>query len=294
MNQHLLHALEAGEDSGATPLVMLHGLFGQARNFGRLQRALATDRKVIALDLRSHGQSEPGPLVLREMAADVAHTLRARGIERATLLGHSLGGKVAMALGLDEPTLLDRLIVADIAPVPYRHDNIRLVHALQSLALRPDLTRTEADRALAATIEDASVRGLLLQSLVTGPRPGWRLALDEIAASLEQAEGWPDDWRGVRWDGPALFITGGASRFVTAKDWAAVQVFFPEARREVVKGAGHWLHAEQPEAFADLVRGFLPREGQGVVRSTLSRDALDPPGPAAPDPHDFRPHTGGR
>ncbi len=257
-----LHAIEAGPgpdaDPDATPLVMLHGLFGQARNFGRLQRAFAADRRVVALDLRSHGDSEHGPLALREMAADVAHAVGGRGLDRVALLGHSLGGKVAMALALDHPALLDRLLVADIAPVAYRHGNLRFVRALQALDLRPDLTRAEADRTLAAAVEDASVRGLLLQNLATGTRPRWRFGLADIAASLDQAEGWPSDFaRSAHWDGPALFLTGGASRYVTAEDWPMIVRLFPGARREVIEGAGHWLHAERPDRFAASVRAFL-------------------------------------
>ncbi len=257
-----LNAVEAGAPGADQPaVVLLHGLFGQARNLGRLQRRLAGTARVVAIDLRSHGTSPPGPLDLRAMGADVEETIRSLGLGRAVVMGHSLGGKVAMALALDHPEATSGILVADIAPVAYRHGHGALVQALRGLDLAPGLTRAGADTALAASVADPSVRALLLQNLRTGARPAWTIGLDEIAGSLDQAEGWPA-WPDARFEGPSWFVRGERSDYVLADHWERIRALFPRAVLRTVPDAGHWLHVDQPDAFAAIAREFIGAVGR--------------------------------
>ena len=184
----ILNASISGE---GPPLVLLHGLFGAARNLGALARALNATHRVIAMDLRNHGESPRGlPMDFPTMAADVAQTLDALGLARADVAGHSLGGKTAMALALTRPDMVARLAVLDIAPIPYNHDYDDYVAALRSIPLHPGLTRGAADQALAATIKAAPMRAFLLNNLFLGEMPGWRVGLAEIAAAMPDLLDW--------------------------------------------------------------------------------------------------------
>src|SRR4051794_22775550 len=146
----ILHAIQSGE---GPPVVLLHGLFGSARNFGSVQRALAPRYRVIALDMPNHGDSPHGAdMRYTTQAEDVRQTLRALGIERAALVGHSMGGKAAMALALQWPEDVGRLLVSDIAPVVYQHGNSAVADAMMAIPLQPSLTRAEADHALADAV----------------------------------------------------------------------------------------------------------------------------------------------
>ncbi|MGI9129403.1 MAG: alpha/beta fold hydrolase [Roseomonas sp.] len=250
-----LETLEAGQ---GPPLVLLHGLFGSARNWGAVQKALATDYRVVALDLRNHGASPHAPGVdYAVQAADVAETMAALGIERAVVLGHSMGGKAAMMLALTRPELVDRLIVADIAPRPYPPALRAVVAAMQALPLHAGLTRQEADQALRAAVPEALIRSFLLQNLrFEAAPPSWRIGLAEIAAAMPEIEDFapPPD---ARFEGPALAMAGALSPYVRAEDHAAFRALFPRIGFATIPRAGHWLHAENPEYFLAELRGFL-------------------------------------
>ena len=250
-----LQALEAGQ---GPPLVLLHGLFGSARNWGAVQKALAGEYRVVALDLRNHGASPHAPSMdYAAQAEDVAETLAALGIEGAALLGHSMGGKVAMMLALTRPELVDRLIVADIAPRPYPPALRAVVAAMQAVPLHAGLTRAEADQALRAAVPEAPIRSFLLQNLrfETAP-PSWRMGLTEIAAAMPEIEAFapPQD---ARFDGPVLAMAGALSPYIRAEDHAGFRALFPQISFVSIPRAGHWLHAENPEGFLATLRGFL-------------------------------------
>ena len=254
----ILHALEHGDG----PVVcLLHGLFGRAQNLGGVARGLAARHRVLSLDLRNHGASPHAPgMPYAAMAEDVLETLADRGALPADLLGHSMGGKVAMLLALRAPAQVSRLIVADIAPIRYAHHNARVAAALRGLALTPGLDRRQADTALAAEIPDPAIRGFLLQNLVPGALPRWRMGLDQIAAGLIDIEGWPGLPAESRYHGPTLFVAGAQSDYVRMEAEPAIRALFTNARVVRLAGAGHWLHADQPEAFGRLVEGFLSDE----------------------------------
>ncbi len=254
----ILHAAEAGTDGGAgPPVALLHGLFGAAGNFAAIQRRLATTRRVIAFDLRNHGDSPHDPAMSTlAMAEDVLDSLAALGVPSAALVGHSMGGKVAMRAALLRPDRVSRLLVADIAPVRYDPAFRGIADAMLALPLGPGLTRAAAEAALAPAVPDPAVRGFLLQNLRLGPAPAWRIGLQEIAAALPGIEGW-DAPSGARYPGPVLMLRGERSDYVRPEHRPAVRALFPAARFMTLKGAGHWLHADAPDAFVEVVQAFL-------------------------------------
>ncbi len=243
--------------SDALPLVIAHGLYGSGRNWGVIARRLADLRDVVAVDMRNHGAS--GWTVTHsyaDMAQDLAEVIDTLG-GKVDLLGHSMGGKACMHLALTAGDKVRRLVVADIAPVAYDHDQTRYIDAMRGLDLTDLHSRAEADKRLADTIDDAGMRAFFLQSLDLkaegGPR--WRLNFDILAAEMPKIVGWP----GIagQFTGPTLFLTGAESSYVKPSYRDAIMAQFPKARFAKIPGAGHWLHAEAPRAFEETVRLFL-------------------------------------
>jgi pimeloyl-ACP methyl ester carboxylesterase len=247
----------AGREQGdGEPLVLLHGLFGSAGNFGLVQRRLAARFRVIALDLRNHGESpHAAAMDYPAMAADVLETLRARAALPAQLVGHSMGGKVAMAAALAAPDQVAALVVVDIAPVRYEPAFRAYAAAMAGLALRPGLTRAESDRALAPSVAEPDIRGFLLQNLRFGAAPAWRIGLREITDALPVLE----DWAQVagQFAGPTLFMAGASSTYIRPEYREAIRALFPAARLVTVKSAGHWVHADNPDGFLAVLEAFL-------------------------------------
>ena len=250
----ILNVLDSGH---GTPVVLLHGLFGQAANFGTIQKRLSANFRVMALDLRNHGSSPHAfGMDYADMAADVVETLHARAALPCALVGHSMGGKVAMAAALNTPAAVSHLIVADVAPVRYPPAFRGFADAMAALRLRPGLGRAAADAELAGAVPDAGVRAFLLQNLRFGDAPAWRIGLAEITAALPEIEGWnaPDD---ALYAGPTLFIAGARSDYIRAEDRPAIRTQFPTAQFVTLKDAGHWVHADNPAGFVALVEGAL-------------------------------------
>jgi pimeloyl-ACP methyl ester carboxylesterase len=251
----ILRCQELGE---GPPIALLHGLFGRGQNLASLARRLARRRRVISVDMPNHGASpHTSDMRYETMAADVRETLAALGAWPSSVLGHSMGGKAAMMLALLHPDGVEKLIVADIAPVRYEHRNRAITDAMQSIVLAPGLTRAEADRALASAVPEPAVRGFLLQNLVFSESPCWRLGLKNIANSLENIQDFPESSAGLTYDGAAWFIIGGDSDFVEPEHHGMIRRFFPAAHIVTIKQAGHWLHADQPDAFAAAVEQAL-------------------------------------
>jgi esterase len=251
----MLHAIEAGH--GEPPVVLLHGLFGSARNFGLVQREFARRRRTIALDLRNHGAS-PHNATMRypDMAADVMQTLDRLSALPAILLGHSMGGKVAMQAALTHAESVARLIVADIAPITYPPHYRDIANAMLAIPLVSGMNRAEADAALTQSVPDAAMRAFLLQNLQLGTAPAWRIGLAEIVAAFGEIEGWdaPVD---ARYGGPTLFVAGATSKYIQPEHRPIIRSSFPSARFVTLKNAGHWLHADNPSGFIAVVDAFL-------------------------------------
>ncbi len=241
------------------PLLIAHGLFGTARNWNGIARRLAEDgRRVVAVDMRNHGDSPwADRQTYADMAGDLAEALADLGGE-ADLLGHSMGGKAAMTLALGDPGPLRRLVVADIAPVAYAHSHLPHVEAMRAVDLSGVRRRGEAEPQLRAAVPDRGVRAFLLQSLAAGPEGArWRLNLEALARAMPDLVGWEDPVPADPWPGPALFLAGSASDYLLPAHRPRIRALFPGARFAALKDAGHWLHAERPEAFADTVTAFL-------------------------------------
>lgn len=252
-----------GEGAGHK-LVILHGLLGAARNWMAIAKRLGQDHEVHALDLRNHGRSPwIDGMSYREMAGDVAAYIQANGLGRPTVVGHSMGGKAAMALALDAPDRVGRLLVADIAPVAYsrggRTSFLDFIDAMAGLDLAAVERRADADRLLAADIEDRAIRGFLLQNLIADEAAGgfrWRCNLQALADGMADILGFPDDTAAPAYDGPTLFLAGGDSAYIKREHRPLIQARFPSARFASLKDAGHWLHADQPRPFMEAVRMF--------------------------------------
>jgi pimeloyl-ACP methyl ester carboxylesterase len=245
-----------GPATARPPLVIAHGLFGSARNWGAVGKRLAQDRQVVAVDMRNHGDSPRSPVHdYPSMAADLAETIAAHG-GRADVLGHSMGGKAAMVLALTEPGLVNRLIVADVAPVAYGHSQIEYVRAMQAVDLAAVARRSDADAELARSVPEAGLRAFFLQSLAIRPDgASWKLNLDALDDQMPAIMDFPD--LAGSFDGPTLFLTGAASTYVRPEHWPRIRVLFPAAEHREIAGAGHWLHADAPGPFAEAVAGFL-------------------------------------
>ena len=248
-----LNVTEMGEGS---PLILLHGLFGAGRNWGGLQKRLAQRHRVLAPDLRNHGESgRAARMDYPAMAEDVAELIAARGLGPTAVLGHSMGGKVAMALALRHPGLVSRLVVADIAPVRYPPALRGYVAAMRALPLTPGLARREADAALEASIPEAGIRAFLLQSLdFNAEPPAWKLGLPEIAAAMPEIEDFPVTGR---FEGPVLVLAGERSGYIRPEHHRVFRALFPAARFALVERAGHWVHADNPNAVLALTEPFL-------------------------------------
>jgi esterase len=240
----------------APPLLIVHGLYGSGRNWGVIARRLAEGRDVVAVDMRNHGASpRHASHSYPEMAADLAKVIEGLG-GQADVLGHSMGGKASMVLALTRPELVRKLVVADIAPVAYDHDQSHHIHAMRALDLTDLTSRGEADRRLSALIDDPALRAFFLQSLdIKAQPPHWRLNLDVLEAEMAKIVGWPD--MPGQFDGPTLFLTGALSHYVKPEYRPTILAMFPKARFAKLPGAGHWMHADRPREFEEAVRVFL-------------------------------------
>lgn len=250
----LLNVIEVGQGPA---VALLHGLFGRAQNLGGVARRLAGSHRVFSLDLRNHGASpHAAGMDYDLLAADVLHTLAARDALPVSLLGHSMGGKTAMHAALAAPGQVTRLLVGDIAPVPYEHNNSAIAGALLRVRLAAGMTRADAGAQLADAIPDANIRAFLLQNFLPGASPGWRIGITEIAEAISDIEGFSAPF-GAVYGGPSLFVRGEGSDYVLPAHRAAIEALFSDARVVTVRRAGHWLHADQPEIFGDIAVAFM-------------------------------------
>ncbi|MZR12620.1 alpha/beta fold hydrolase [Maritimibacter sp. DP07] len=243
-----------GDDTARPPILIVHGLFGSGRNWGVIAKRLSDSRRVVTVDMRNHGDSpRADDQSYAAMAEDLAEVIEEIG-GPADVIGHSMGGKAAMVLALDRPALVNRLIVADIAPVDYGHSQLPLIEAMQGLDLSGVETRSDADQALAAAIPETPVRAFLLQSLDVREKR-WKLNLDVLARDMEKVTGFPEV-EGT-FEGPTLFLAGAESDYVQPGHRSRIKALFPNAQQAKIPGAGHWLHAEKPREFEAAARAFL-------------------------------------
>jgi pimeloyl-ACP methyl ester carboxylesterase len=244
---------EAGE-----PLVILHGLLGSGRNWTTHAKRLGEAFRVFALDLRNHGGSPWAEAMSYQlMADDVRLFIEANDLGPVTLIGHSMGGKTAMRLALDAPSLIEKLVAVDIAPVAYDHSFGGYVEAMRAIDVGSLSSRGAIDQRLSSAVPEAGVRAFLLQNLVRQDQGfAWRANLDVLAEAMPDLMSFPaseDD----RFEKPAIFLAGGHSDYVRPTHQAEIQRLFPEAEIRFIADAGHWVHAEQPAAFMAHLQDFL-------------------------------------
>lgn len=237
----------------------MHGMFGSLSNLGVIGRVLSDNYKVVAVDLRNHGES-PHSLEMNYpcMANDVIELMDDLAIQQATLLGHSMGGKIAMQIALNYPEKIDKLILADIAPVNYKPDRHGgVLEGLQSLKKIRPTSRKEADKNLENYVEEASTRAFLLKNLIRegDGRFGLRLYMDGIVKNYYDTLTLAPT--GKPFSGLTLFIKGQDSAYIQDKHRSEVLRLFPSAQLKVIANTGHWLHAEKPDAFNKIVSNFL-------------------------------------
>ena len=251
--------LAAAEYGAGPPVAILHGLFGCGRNWRSVAQSLSARHRVLTFDLRNHGASPwAGGMSYGEMVEDLRATLRARGIESAAVSGHSMGGKIAMLMALLHPGEVHRLVIVDIAPAANPPNLLAYIRAMRAVDLRGVKRRAEVETRLVAAVPDSAERAFLLQNLVIDANAArWRLNLEAIERGFPQIVGFPDLPAGAVYRGPALFVAGARSNYILPEHEPGIRRLFPRARIMRIDRAGHWVHAEQPQAFLQTVGPFL-------------------------------------
>ena len=250
----MLNTVVHGTPTDKPPLLIVHGLYGSARNWGVIAKRLSDERQVVAVDQRNHGNSfRADQHGYHDMAGDLAEVIDAHG-GQMDVMGHSMGGKAAMVLALTHPEKVGRLVVADIAPVAYSHDQTRYINAMKSIDLDKVARRSDAVEQLAKLVPEKTLQSFFTQSLDVANKR-WLLNLDVLGAEMPNIIGWPGTTG--EFPRPTLFLTGSESDYVLPEHRAHIRELFPRARFAKIPGTGHWLHAEKPREFEASVRTFL-------------------------------------
>ena len=249
----MLNTITYGEANELPPILIAHGLFGSARNWGVIAKRLSDTRQVLVVDMRNHGDSfRADSHSYHDMAGDLGEVIAAQPAGLADVVGHSMGGKAAMVLALAQPALVRRLIVADIAPVRYGHTQIHNIDAMRRVELGTVVDRADAARQL--NIDNGGIAAFLLQSLDIKKRR-WKLNLDALERNMPEIMGFPQV--DGHFDGDTLFLSGGASDYVLSEHRELVKIMFLSAKFAKLAGASHWLHADKPREFEATVRHFM-------------------------------------
>jgi esterase len=240
------------------PLIILHGLFGSLENWHFISQKLAADFQVVAVDQRNHGHSpHAAEMSYQLMVEDLKEFLANQHLDTANLLGHSMGGKTAMLFALTYPESVQKLIVVDIAPRAYPNHHREILSALSSLTLSSFKSRAEMELQLASSIPDLAVRRFLLKNVKRNQAGSfyWQMNLAAIQANYARLSEEISSHRSF--EKPALFIRGERSDYIRDEDVPAIEKLFPRVEHHTIAGAGHWAHADAPEAFLRKVREFL-------------------------------------
>lgn len=250
----ILHTDISGQGK---PLVLIHGLFGSLENLGVIARTMATQFQTINIDLPNHGRSPwTEQFDYPSMAKAIAETLTELKITSAYVLGHSMGGKTAMQLAFDYPQLVEKLILADISPVPSQARHLRILDGLNAVEQQKIQDRRQADQVLSEFVDEPGVRAFLLKSLQKDEQGlRWRFNVKTLTSHYAEVIAAPST--NHSYDGPTLFIKGGDSDYILPEHQTEILRLFPKARAKIIHGTGHWLHAEKPVAFCKICSDFL-------------------------------------
>ena len=248
------------EYGSGPPLLILHGLMGQARNWATTAKMLASEYRVLSVDLRNHGRSPcASGMTYEEMAEDVAALAEAAGAP-VKIIGHSMGGKVTMVTALKYPELVEKAVVVDISAVKHTSSPFYgYFKAMLDLDLSSITRRGQADKLLADAIPDQAERAFLLLNLASSAEAGlsWKPNVQELYDRLPDILDWPEHLFDYQNNGPTLFVAGGNSPYIKDSHKPDIARLFPAVQHAVVPDAGHWVHAEQPKAFCSIVSAFL-------------------------------------
>lgn len=253
----------AFEETGdGQPLIILHGLFGQGRNWAAIAKALAVDYRVLTVDLRNHGASPwSDEMNYPVMAEDVAALIgRECDDGPVPVVGHSMGGKTAMTLSLTHPNLVERLAIVDIAPVPYDHDFTAHLGAMMALDTKSLTRRSEAEVVIGDAVGDKHLGQFLSRNLKQaedGNGFDWQINVAAIAANIDDILDFPIFEADDAYEAPALFLAGGTSDYIQSFHQAEIERLFPSADTQIIDDAGHWVHAEKPGDVVGALKGFL-------------------------------------
>lgn len=251
----MLNLTTFGAPTDRPALLIAHGLYGSARNWRVIAKRLSDIRQVHTVDLRNHGLSPHLPShSYPDLAEDLAEVIQQIG-GPVDICGHSMGGKAAMALALTHPALLNRAVVADIAPVAYDHSQLPYIHAMRAVDLSRVARRSDAEAQLAALGVEPALQSFFTQSLDLKEKR-WLLNLDVLEVEMPKIMGWPDTLTDP-FPNPTLFLSGGNSDYVRAEHRDKIRALFLKARFAKLPGAGHWLHAEKAREFEASLRIFL-------------------------------------
>mgnify|MGYP000899895319 CR=1 FL=1 len=239
------------------PLIVMHGLMGMLDNWATPAKVLAQHFEVYLVDQRNHGHSpHSDDFSYQEMSDDLYEFIITHQLEGANILGHSMGGKTAMKFAQNYPLLLNKLIVADIAPRAYEVHHEQILAGLLAVELKIIHKRSDADKILKQYVSEVGVRQFLLKNLYW-PEKGrlaWRFNLNVISETIEQIGEAIND---RQYDGETLFIRGERSNYIQDSDKEMIDIYFPNAEIETIANAGHWVHAEQPDHFLECILDFL-------------------------------------
>ena len=241
-------------DEKSPPVMIVHGLYGSGRNWGVIAKRLSDQFFVITVDLRNHGDS---PWLdthnYHAMADDLVEVINSLNI-KPNFIGHSMGGKVAMVLALKRPNLVRNLIIADIAPVKYEHDQSQFIEAMQKVDLSKVEKRSDATLALSKFVEDKSLQNFFTQSLDIKAKR-WKLNLKVLRSEMSEILSFPKIES--EFSGHSLFLKGEKSDYIKSEHRKLIKSLFTKARFATFKEAGHWLHAEKPREFESAARLFF-------------------------------------
>lgn len=239
------------------PIVILHGIFGSSDNWLTQARILSEHYRIFSLDLRNHGQSpHDAQFDYPVMVSDLETFIDSHQLQNPIVIGHSMGGKVAMNFALAHPEKLEKLIVVDIAPKPYNLEHYVIIEGLKAVPIQTLTSRQEADAALAPFVPEPDVRQFLLKNLQRKPEGGftWKINLPVIDKNLSNI-GLDLHYPGT-FDKPTLFIRGAKSKYVKDEDVNRIHQVFPNMTMETLD-TGHWVQAEKPKEFVELVTKWL-------------------------------------
>ena len=240
------------------PIIILHGMFGTLDNWQTIAKQLAENNSVYILDQRDHGRSPHTEKIdYQILADDLKDFMESHWIYKATIIGHSMGGKTAMQFAIDNPDMVEKLVVIDIAPKVYKGGHEVIIDTLLSIDLATLQDRKDAETQMMQRIPEFGTRQFLLKNLSRNENTNafeWKMNLATIYANYEKILG--NVSKGV-YEGETLFIRGENSDYIKTEDEAAVYNFFPKAEIKTVANAGHWVHAEQPKVLLEMIKAFL-------------------------------------